>query len=253
MRKNETARLRLVTADDWPSGTSPGDPANVARSVPVQAATGGAVPLAAPKPAKATSADRAPSGAVQSRPAPPPRRHITPSEAKALIDAAGQAGRNGTRDRALLTVIYNHGLRVAEATAMLWHAIDWTTERVWVGRVKRGIEGMHPIPGNELRLLRALKREAGEAGQTDGHVFLSEQGGPMSSDSVQRIVARAGVIAGIGFHVHPHMLRHGRGYALMKSKTDLRTIQAYLGHSQISSTVKYTALDPGRFDGLVRD
>lgn len=170
-----------------------------------------------------------------------------------MVNAAGQAGRNATRDRALILMAYRHGLRVAEATGLLWSAIDWTTEQIYIGRVKGGISGPHPITGPELRILRRLKREAEDNGKNEGHIFISEQGGPLSGDMVARIVARAGAIAGVGFHVNPHMLRHGCGYKLIRDKVDLRTIQAYLGHSQISSTVRYTALDPGRFTGLWRD
>lgn len=225
--------LRVVTPD-WPDDGPP--PPTPARR------------RAKPGPTAAPAAQGTPA-----RPEPPPRRHVTPDEATRLIEAAGQAGRNGTRDRALVMVTYRHGCRVAEVTALRWSAIDWTTEQIYIGRVKRGISGHHPLTGGELRLLRKLKREADDNGHPEGHIFISEQGGPLSPDMVARVIARAGAIAGIGFHVHPHMLRHGAGYALVRKKTDLRTIQAYLGHSQISSTVRYTALDPGRFEGLWKD
>lgn len=180
----------------------------------------------------------------------PARRYITNAEFKRLADAAGQAGRNAVRDKCLITMAYNHGLRASETVGLRWHDIDWTTENLHVRRMKNGTPATHPIPGSELRQLRALKREAEGA---EGHMFRSERGGPLSADMVARIVARAGVIAGIGFHVHPHMLRHGCGYYLANKGVDTRTIQAYLGHSQISSTVIYTALAPGRFKDMFRD
>jgi site-specific recombinase XerD len=52
--------------------------------------------------------------------------------------------------------------------------------------------------------------------------------------------------------VHPHMLRHATGYALANRGTDTRTLQAYLGHRSIQSTVRYTELAPGRFKNLWR-
>lgn len=182
--------------------------------------------------------------------ATPRRSHVTLAEAKRIFDAAGQAGRNGVRDRALLMVTYWHGLRAGEAVALQWHDIEWTTESVYVHRSKGGISGTHPLQGEELRALRALRREC--EGNT-GHVFLSERRAPLSVDMLARIIARAGVIAGIGLHVHPHMLRHGAGYRLANKGTDTRTIQAYLGHRQISSTVRYTALAPDRFKHIHRE
>jgi type 1 fimbriae regulatory protein FimB/type 1 fimbriae regulatory protein FimE len=77
-------------------------------------------------------------------------------------------------------------------------------------------------------------------------VFVSERGGPLSSDMIARIVARAAELAKLGFHVHPHMLRHATGYALANEGTDTRLIQDFLGHASIANTVRYTKLAPGR-------
>ena len=86
--------------------------------------------------------------------------------------------------------------------------------------------------------MKALKRMRAES---DGpYVFRSEQGGPMSVDAVQLITKRAGELAGLGFRVHPHMLRHACGFALAEEGTDTRLIQDYLGHRDISNTVIYT-------------
>jgi site-specific recombinase XerD len=58
--------------------------------------------------------------------------------------------------------------------------------------------------------------------------------------------SRAGEAAKLGFHVHPHMLRHATGYALANEGTDTRLIQDFLGHASIANTVRYTKLAPGR-------
>ena len=65
------------------------------------------------------------------------------------------------------------------------------------------------------------------------------------------MVERAGIEAKLPFKVHPHMLRHATGFALANKGTDTRTLQAYLGHRSIQSTVRYTELAPGRFKNLV--
>ena len=66
------------------------------------------------------------------------------------------------------------------------------------------------------------------------------------------ILVGAGIAAKMPFKVHPHMLRHATGYALANRGTDTRTLQAYLGHRSIQSTVRYTELAPGRFKNLWR-
>ena len=65
-------------------------------------------------------------------------------------------------------------------------------------------------------------------------------------------LGNAGTDAKMPFKVHPHMLRHATGYALANKGTDTRTLQAYLGHRSIQSTVRYTELAPGRFKNLWR-
>jgi len=53
--------------------------------------------------------------------------------------------------------------------------------------------------------------------------------------------------------IHPHMLRHGCGYALANAGHDTRALQAWLGHKNIQHTVRYTELSPARFRDFWND
>lgn len=64
---------------------------------------------------------------------------------------------------------------------------------------------------------------------------------------------RAGKEAGFEFVAHPHQLRHGCGYKLANEGKDTRSIQAYLGHSNIRHTVTYTAMSSTRFKNFWTD
>jgi site-specific recombinase XerD len=99
----------------------------------------------------------------------------------------------------------------------------------------------HPLLGDELSALRTLKREA-----QSPFVFVCERNAPFTVSGFAKLVERAGIEAKLPFKVHPHMLRHACGYALANRGTDTRTLQAYLGHRSIQSTVRYTELAPGR-------
>jgi site-specific recombinase XerD len=71
--------------------------------------------------------------------------------------------------------------------------------------------------------------------------------------SFRKIVARAGAAARIGLPVHPHQLRHATGYKLANQGVDTRSIQNYMGHRNITHTVRYTELSPERFKDFWQD
>ena len=67
------------------------------------------------------------------------------------------------------------------------------------------------------------------------------------------MISRLGQRAGMAFPIHPHMLRHGCGYALANAGHDTPAIQAWMGHKNIQHTVRYTELAPDRFKDFWRD
>ena len=69
----------------------------------------------------------------------------------------------------------------------------------------------------------------------------------------RKTLARIGETSGLGFPVHPHMLRHAAGYKLANQGVDRRTLQHYLGHRNIQHTVRYTELAADRFKGFWQD
>jgi type 1 fimbriae regulatory protein FimB len=178
------------------------------------------------------------------------REHLIPAEVDKLILAARKR-RYGARDEALLTLMYGHGLRVAEASELKWNQLDLDHGIFHVLRKKRGVSGDHHLRGCEQRVLRKLKREGPHAGE---FVFASERGGPLKPRGVQLLFDRISKDAGLeDLNLHPHVLRHSCGYALSDRGADLRVIQDYLGHREVRHTTRYVALSPRRFDGLWDD
>jgi len=176
------------------------------------------------------------------------REHLTPDEVDKVIKAAGQVGRHGQHDAALVRLAYRHGLRVSELVALRWDQIDLKQGLLHVNRVKNGVPSTHPLRGPELRALRQLQRD-----YPGTYIFSTERGGPMTTATVRKMTARVGVLAKLPFPIHPHMLRHACGYKLANDGKDTRALQHYLGHKNIQHTVRYTELAPHRFKDFWRD
>ena len=171
------------------------------------------------------------------------RNYLTGAEVDRLIAAARKVSRYGHRDATMILIAYRHGLRASEVCDLQWHQVELAAGRLHVRRSKRGTPSVHPMQGDEIRALRRLQREQGPG----PHVFVSERGGPMTPKSFGNAFARLGERAGMPFLIHPHMLRHGCGYALANAGHDTRALQAWLVHKNIQHTVRYTEMAPDRF------
>jgi integrase len=177
------------------------------------------------------------------------REHLTEAEVSKLMKAASgdETRRYGGRDSTMILIAFRHALRVSELVNLRWSDVDFKAARLNVKRLKGSISGTHPLEGDEVRALRKLRAQEPEA----EFAFTTERGGPMSAAGFRKMLARLAEGAGMSaLKVHPHALRHATGYVLANKGLDTRTLQSYMGHREISNTVRYTALDANRFKGL---
>ena len=170
-----------------------------------------------------------------------PREHLTEHEIDKLVEAA-KGNRWGQRDTTMILIAFRHGLRASELCGLQWSNVEFETGTLHLRRTKGGTTATHPLLDDELRALRSLKRDA-----KSPFIFVSERGAPFTVSGFAKLVERAGIEAKLPFKTHPHMLWHATGYALANRGVDTRSLQAYLGHRSIQSTVRYSELAPGRF------
>ncbi len=179
------------------------------------------------------------------------KNFLTTSEMKKFLEAA-RKGRHGVRDYCLMLTAYRHGLRVSELIDIRLKDLDFDSARIYVRRLKGSLSTHQPIEGDELRSIRAwLKIRENYPNASSNYLFLSERG-PLTRQAVNYLVEQIGKRAKLGFKVNPHMLRHSTGYYLANKGCDTRLIQDYLGHRNITHTVRYTRTSAHRFEGLWR-
>jgi integrase/recombinase XerC len=150
----------------------------------------------------------------------------------------------GSRDRAILEVLYSCGLRVSELTGLNLDSLDL---ELGVARVlgKGNKERVVPIGDKAKRALPDYLKMRGEllAGRTEHRaLFLNNRGGRLSSRSVARLVKKHMQRCNLGRPLSPHGLRHSFATHLLDAGADLRAVQEMLGHVSLSTTQRYTHL-----------
>jgi type 1 fimbriae regulatory protein FimB/type 1 fimbriae regulatory protein FimE len=173
------------------------------------------------------------------------REYLSEKEIDKLLAAAGES-RNPGRDRLLILMAFRHAFRVSELVDLRWQQVHLDSATIDIRRAKNGTPSIHGLQGDELRLLRALRRDHPHA----DFVFLSERKAPLSIDGAQKLIERLGEAAMLPFPIHAHMLRHAAGYALAARGIDTRTLQAFMGHRSIANTIIYTSIADKRIRNI---
>jgi integrase/recombinase XerC len=169
---------------------------------------------------------------------------LAPDEAAALLDRAAQDALE-VRDRAMFELCYSSGLRLAELIGL-----DAGDARIVLKDAEVTVTGKGhktrtvPVGRKALEALRAwIETRAQVAAPGEPALFVGARGERVDPTVVRRRLARWALRAGLGTHVHPHVLRHSFASHVLQSSGDLRAVQEMLGHASISTTQVYTHLD----------
>lgn len=171
---------------------------------------------------------------------------LSPEELSRLFTQPDINTLQGLRDRAILELLFSSGLRVSELTGLDKDHIN-LKRREFTVRGKGQKDRPIFISDEAANWLQQYlnKREDNTKPlfvrySGTKQVDLSGNYHRLTARSVQRLVARYALLAGITKHVSPHTLRHSFATDLLMNGADLRSVQAMLGHSNISTTQIYT-------------
>jgi site-specific recombinase XerD len=176
-----------------------------------------------------------PSNAGQKLPAEP----LTVAEASALLASIPGRSATGRRNRALVTVMYRAGLRIAEALALKASDIDLTTGTVRILRGKGCKARTVALDPGALAVVQLWTDTRRAAGLRTGPLFCTLDGGQLSRQYVSAMLKRQAVKAGIDKRVHPHGLRHSFTAGLANGGVAPHVIRDALGHTSLSVTDRY--------------
>ena len=179
------------------------------------------------------------------RPARRLPRTLSANDVAAIVETPDTTRPAGLRDRALLELLYASGLRASEAISV--RVDDLNLESGYVMATGKGSrQRLVPVGAQAVSWLR-LYLQAGRprlvkraAGAT---LFLNRFGRPLSRQAVWELLKKSARRAGVRAPaVSPHTLRHSFASHLLEGGADLRSVQAMLGHADISTTQIYTHL-----------
>lgn len=159
-----------------------------------------------------------------------------------LLESPDPSTPLGTRDRAILELLYATGVRVSELTGLDMGSVDLPggTIRVMGKGSHERIVPMHPAAVRRLREYLATGRPALVGREPSDAFFLNRLGTRLTSGGVRRMLEKHLTAVGASAQITPHDLRHSFATHLLEGGADLRTVQELLGHVALSTTQIYT-------------
>ncbi len=172
---------------------------------------------------------------------------LTRPETEALIAAPDCSTWTGRRDRTLLVVAVQTGMRVSELTRLACQDVHLDTGAHLRCHGKGRKERITPLTTPTVAALRLWMQE--RQGQPGDALFSTSRGRPLSPDAVALLVSKYAVVAQQscpslhGKQVSPHVLRHTCAMQLLQAGVDTSVIALWLGHEQVETTQIYLHAD----------
>lgn len=171
-----------------------------------------------------------------------PPEIYTPAEVRALMKACGR-GASGVRNRALIALLWRSGARISEALALVPGDLDAGagTIRIRHGKGDRYRTIGLDADGFEVVSSWLAVRAQRVRPKRGARVFCTLAGGPVSPEYVRKLLPRLRSRAGMTKRVHAHGFRHTHATELAMEGVPVPVIGAQLGHTNITTTVRYLA------------
>jgi len=152
------------------------------------------------------------------------------------------------RNNAILRLLYSSGIRVSELCGLSWKDVKQSNNSGQITIYGKGNKTRSVLLSVETwNVLQAVK----ETDDKNAPVFKSRKGGQhLDSSQVFRIVKNAAKKAGIEGNVSPHWLRHAHASHSLDKNAPIHLVQQTLGHSNLSTTSRYTHAKPNDSSSL---
>lgn len=171
-------------------------------------------------------------------------RPLAEDAATAMIETVELQARDGwvaARDAAVVTLLYGCGLRISEALGLTGADVPLPAVMRITG--KGGKERIVPVIDAARDAVDAYIRLSPHPVEPNSPLFRGTRGGALNARIVQKVMEKSRMQLGLPATATPHAMRHSFATHLLTAGGDLRAIQELLGHSSLSTTQAYTAVD----------
>lgn len=177
---------------------------------------------------------------------------LSVAEVDAIISSVDTDSPTGLRDRAILEVLYDCGLRVSELCELKISSLFF--EESFVSVIGKGdkqrLVPLGEMASDSIRNYLTVRPPAAEPKYND-ILFLNRFARPLSRVSVFNMVKKQAMAAGVRKEISPHTFRHSFATHLIENGADLRVVQEMLGHESILTTEIYTHIDTSTWQAAV--
>lgn len=144
------------------------------------------------------------------------------------------------RNRTMILLLLNTGLRSAEVASLKWRDINLTTGQLKVVQGKGGKDRVLWVSETVLEALQSWRERQEKDWGAMELVFGSRTGKQLDGKAIRKMIQTYSKKAGIEKSISTHTLRHTFASDLLRETKNLRLVQKALGHSDISTTQIYT-------------
>jgi len=155
-----------------------------------------------------------------------------------LLNSVDISSFNGLRNKTIIDLMYTTGLRVSEISDINISDLVNLDQIKIIGKGSKS--RVVYISKNSKVVLENYLIAREKQPKNSNALFINKYGGRLSVRSIQKIVKKCGLNAGLDITIHPHMVRHTFATQMISNGADLRTVQTLLGHSRIATTQIYT-------------
>lgn len=169
-------------------------------------------------------------------------RFLNVEQLKKLFEAPNIKTKQGLRDRAILETFFSTGLRIAELVALNRNQIKLNSQAEELELAITGKGGRTRTVYFSVRALDWLAQYLKTRQDTENALFVALAGkqlGRITPRSIQKMIKKCAIKAGVPLFTTPHVMRHSFATDLLAQGVDLRTIQEFLGHKSITATQIY--------------